>query len=150
MPQKVIYHSPSDTAPFDYERYLKSLQKYGEIDEEKLKKGLEELSHYEVLHVSCLVELGVKLIPDEKKAREYYDNYVGEDYGFERLRRITGYLVGSLERWNDGKRAEEAARVKHSVGISNAAGVYTAEQKAAREVEKAEHITDNQDEYHRG
>ena len=40
--------------------------------------------------------------------------YDGE-YGFERLRRITGYLVGSLERWNDAKRAEEKARVKHSV-----------------------------------
>jgi len=35
--------------------------------------------------------------------------------GFERLRRITGYLVGSLERWNDAKKAEEKARVKHSV-----------------------------------
>jgi ribonucleoside-triphosphate reductase len=37
------------------------------------------------------------------------------EYGFERLRRITGYLVGSLERWNDAKRAEEKARVKHTV-----------------------------------
>ncbi|MDR1197012.1 MAG: anaerobic ribonucleoside triphosphate reductase [Candidatus Nomurabacteria bacterium] len=37
------------------------------------------------------------------------------EYGFERLRRITGYLVGSLERWNDAKQAEEAARVKHEV-----------------------------------
>lgn len=35
--------------------------------------------------------------------------------GFERLRRITGYLVGTLDRWNDGKRAEEHDRVKHSV-----------------------------------
>jgi ribonucleoside-triphosphate reductase len=33
---------------------------------------------------------------------------------FERLRRITGYLVGSLERWNNAKQAEEKARVKHS------------------------------------
>jgi len=33
--------------------------------------------------------------------------------GFERIRRITGYLVGTLERFNDGKRAEEAERVKH-------------------------------------
>lgn len=31
----------------------------------------------------------------------------------ERLRRITGYLVGTLDRWNDGKKAEEADRVKH-------------------------------------
>ena len=34
---------------------------------------------------------------------------------FERLRRITGYLVGTLDRWNDGKRAEEHDRVKHGV-----------------------------------
>ena len=38
----------------------------------------------------------------------------GEDVGISR--RITGYLVGTLDRFNDGKRAEEADRVKHSVG----------------------------------
>ena len=39
---------------------------------------------------------------------------VGEGVGFERIRRITGYLVGTVERFNDGKRAEEADRVKHT------------------------------------
>ena len=34
---------------------------------------------------------------------------------FERIRRITGYLVGTLDRFNNGKRAEERDRVKHSV-----------------------------------
>ncbi|MBQ6867983.1 MAG: anaerobic ribonucleoside triphosphate reductase [Clostridia bacterium] len=34
---------------------------------------------------------------------------------FERIRRITGYLVGTLDRFNDGKRAEERDRVKHSI-----------------------------------
>ncbi|WP_148279592.1 anaerobic ribonucleoside triphosphate reductase [Acidipropionibacterium acidipropionici] len=34
--------------------------------------------------------------------------------GFERIRRITGYLVGTLDRFNDAKRAEEADRVKHA------------------------------------
>lgn len=34
---------------------------------------------------------------------------------FERIRRITGYLVGSLNRFNDGKRAEERDRVKHGI-----------------------------------
>ncbi len=34
---------------------------------------------------------------------------------FERIRRITGYLVGTLERFNDAKRAEEADRVKHQI-----------------------------------
>lgn len=33
---------------------------------------------------------------------------------FHRLRRITGYLVGSLSRWNNAKSAEEKDRVKHS------------------------------------
>ncbi|MDR2492727.1 MAG: anaerobic ribonucleoside triphosphate reductase [Coriobacteriales bacterium] len=40
------------------------------------------------------------------------------DTPFERIRRITGYLVGTLDRFNDGKRAEESERVKH--GISRA------------------------------
>ena len=35
--------------------------------------------------------------------------------GFERIRRITGYLVGTLDRFNDGKRAEERDRVKHGL-----------------------------------
>lgn len=34
---------------------------------------------------------------------------------FHRLRRITGYLVGTLDRWNNGKRAEEKDRVKHGM-----------------------------------
>jgi ribonucleoside-triphosphate reductase len=35
--------------------------------------------------------------------------------GFERIRRITGYLVGTLDRFNDAKRSEEADRVKHGL-----------------------------------
>ena len=34
---------------------------------------------------------------------------------FERIRRITGYLVGTMPRWNDAKRAEERDRVKHTL-----------------------------------
>lgn len=34
---------------------------------------------------------------------------------FERIRRITGYLVGTLDKWNDAKKAEERDRVKHNV-----------------------------------
>ncbi|MCL2044841.1 MAG: anaerobic ribonucleoside triphosphate reductase [Oscillospiraceae bacterium] len=37
------------------------------------------------------------------------------EVGFERIRRITGYLNSTLDRWNDAKRAEEADRVKHSL-----------------------------------
>lgn len=38
------------------------------------------------------------------------------DLGFERIRRITGYLVGTMDKWNDAKTAEEKDRVKHSLG----------------------------------
>ncbi len=38
---------------------------------------------------------------------------VGEGVKFERIRRITGYLVGTTDRFNNGKRAEERDRVKH-------------------------------------
>ena len=44
---------------------------------------------------------------------EKEEQSVGAGIGFERIRRITGYLVGSLERFNNAKRAEEKDRVKH-------------------------------------
>ena len=39
---------------------------------------------------------------------------VGEGEKFERIRRITGYLTGDRDRFNNAKRSEEADRVKHS------------------------------------
>lgn len=39
--------------------------------------------------------------------------YVGKGVKFERIRRITGYLVGTLDRFNNAKRAEERERIKH-------------------------------------
>ena len=44
------------------------------------------------------------------------DYKMGEGIKFERIRRITGYLVGTMDKWNDAKKAEERDRVKHSVG----------------------------------
>lgn len=41
---------------------------------------------------------------------------VGNGVRFERIRRITGYLVGTLDRFNNAKRAEEKDRVKHCRG----------------------------------
>lgn len=43
---------------------------------------------------------------------------VGEGREFERIRRITGYLVGTMDRWNNAKQAEEKDRVKHSLSES--------------------------------
>ena len=39
---------------------------------------------------------------------------IGKGVKFERIRRITGYLVGTVERFNDGKKVEEKDRVKHT------------------------------------
>ncbi len=40
---------------------------------------------------------------------------IGKDVKFERIRRITGYLVGTMDKWNNAKKAEEKDRVKHGV-----------------------------------
>lgn len=39
----------------------------------------------------------------------------GKGVGFERIRRITGYLVGTMDKWNDAKKGEEKDRVKHGL-----------------------------------
>ncbi|MBO8416739.1 MAG: hypothetical protein IAB19_10195 [Proteobacteria bacterium] len=42
-----------------------------------------------------------------------HNGVIGEGIKFQRIRRVTGYLVGTLDRFNDAKRAEEHDRVKH-------------------------------------
>ena len=42
---------------------------------------------------------------------------VGEGVKFERIRRITGYLVGTIDRFNDAKAKEVKDRVKHGISI---------------------------------
>ena len=133
--KNIIYLEPSDKTVFDLDRFAKSLNKYSKVSTKDIESGLKSLDNYENLHVSRLVELGTQLLlgSDEAAAKKYYDDH-SQYFGaqFERLRRITGYLVGSLERWNDGKKAEEAARVKHSVNsaIDDAARAERLEQQA--------------------
>lgn len=43
------------------------------------------------------------------------EHMLGKGVPFNRIRRVTGYLTGSLDRWNSGKKAEEHDRVKHSL-----------------------------------
>lgn len=50
-----------------------------------------------------------------EKVEQKEEKKVGDGIGFERIRRITGYLVGTVDRFNNGKRAEEHDRVKHDV-----------------------------------
>lgn len=51
----------------------------------------------------------------KKTAVKKEEVLVGEGRDFERIRRITGYLVGTMDRWNNAKRAEEKDRVKHTM-----------------------------------
>ena len=117
--KNIVYQNPSDLQKFELKKFVKSLSKYAKVTEKEAEQALEKFAHYDTLHVSCLVEAGTNLIGQkagEDAMAAYYNDhstYLGEGK-FERLRRITGYLVGSLDRWNDAKKAEEAARVKHS------------------------------------
>lgn len=43
--------------------------------------------------------------------------WISHNQKFERIRRITGYLVGTIDRWNNSKQAEEHDRVKHDLRI---------------------------------
>ena len=70
----------------------------------------EEL--YEQVLDRCNIEHSSK--PDCKHRNvEERTEGPGEGIGFQRLRRITGYLVGDVSRWNDGKRSELEDRTKH-------------------------------------
>ena len=71
----------------------------------------EEL--YEQVLDRCHIEHCSK--PDRKPRNdeERSEEGPGTGIGFERIRRITGYLVGDVSRWNDGKKSELNDRVKH-------------------------------------
>ena len=137
--KKIIYKNPNDACAFDIKRFVKSLERYAKVSEAEVKTALEDFEQYETMHVSCLVEVGMRLIAEkkgEKAAKEYFNEYAEyfDEGKFERLRRITGYLVGTLDRWNDAKKAEESARVKHSVNSA----IDDAERLAALETQAME------------
>lgn len=73
----------------------------------------EEAANY-VAYVRERVSMPIKEIVVKQCDDGMVDvNYTARGDKFERIRRITGYLVGTLDRWNDAKIAEEHDRVKH-------------------------------------
>ena len=56
--------------------------------------------------------IDIEVLNDEEVKLTYH---LLSSHPFERVRRITGYLVGTLDRWNNAKRAEEHDRIKHSM-----------------------------------
>lgn len=138
--KKIIYRNENDAEIFDMKRFLKSLSKYAKVSEKEAAAALADFDQYETLHVSCLVEAGMKLIGEKAgdcAMKEYFEEHAEyfDEGKFERLRRITGYLVGTLDRWNDAKKAEESARVKHSVNSA----IDDAARLAALETQAMEH-----------
>ena len=59
----------------------------------------------------AIAQITLKSTDDGNVEVEYL---MGKKPGFERIRRITGYLVGTVDRWNDAKKAELNDRVKHA------------------------------------
>lgn len=145
---QIVYNAPTEVKPFDIDKFHKSLNHYGKVSKKDIEKALEQL-HYDPMHYSVLVELGVKLLPDDESARDYYEDHKNPTERFERLRRITGYLVGSLERWNDGKKAEEQDRVKHGVCLEDE-NQYSVTNKALLEDKKLQARPLEEDEYRKG
>ena len=75
-----------------------------------LEEGKAYVDYLEKKYNRKLKKLAVNIDGD------YADlNYEFEKVPFERIRRITRYLVGTMDHWNDAKAAEEADRVKHDV-----------------------------------
>lgn len=78
----------------------------------------QELKHYidraEKMYPGILEAMEVEALNDEDVKITYHFTSTTP---FERIRRITGYLVGTLDKWNDAKRAEERDRVKHEVTV---------------------------------
>ena len=70
----------------------------------------------------------------ERRISEINIKVVDGDYGdiefhydtppFQRIRRVTGYLAGTLDRFNNAKKAEVRDRVKHDVSVSDFEDVY--------------------------
>lgn len=138
--KKIIYHNQNEVKNFDIKRFLASINKFAKVSEKEAKDVLADFDQYENMHVSCLVEAGARLIgakAGEKMAEKYLKEHAEwfDEGKFERLRRITGYLVGTLDRWNDAKKAEEHARVKHSVNSA----VNDAERMVALETQAMDH-----------
>lgn len=83
-------------------------------------EGLKDISEQEIVNYIGYVENETNEKIDTLHISAAGNGNVNIDYvlqpqKFERIRRITGYLVGTIDRWNDAKRAEEHDRVKHGM-----------------------------------
>lgn len=80
------------------------------LDQKEINQYVEYVKGLEQNNDKEIEELTIKLVGDEEVELQYEASSVP----FERIRRITGYLVGTLDRFNDAKKAEVEDRVKHN------------------------------------
>ncbi len=83
-------------------------------------EGLEDVSEQEILGYIDYINEHTSNRVGKLRISAAEEGNVTLDYAlmpqkFERIRRITGYLVGTIDRWNDAKRSEEHDRVKHGI-----------------------------------
>ena len=83
----------------------------GNIPEQEIQEYVKRAQEKYDGHV---VEMKITVDPEDEEFVNI-DYTLDSSVPFQRLRRITGYLVGSMERWNNAKRSEESERVKHGV-----------------------------------
>lgn len=93
---------------YAYDGVIVKVENGGFIPEEEAMAYVDRARE---LHGKKVNEVIVKVDPSDPDMVDLEYKWDGEQ--FHRLRRITGYLVGNLSRWNNGKRAEERDRVKH-------------------------------------
>lgn len=91
---------------FESEFTVTEKEKVAYID--AIKKHITE----EGKDASLLKSIKLSLVKGDPESCEA--EYQLEGRPFERIRRITGYLVGTTDRWNNAKRAELNDRVKHT------------------------------------
>ena len=80
-------------------------------------KGIADMSEQEITNYISYVKEQTHEPVDSISIACRPDGTVALDY---QIRRITGYLVGTIDRWNDAKRAEEHDRVKHGLMAAHA------------------------------
>lgn len=79
------------------------------------KISREEINYYIEAAQQQYPEKHLRAIDLEVDGDFVNAKYHFADIPFQRIRRITGYLVGTLDRFNNAKRAEEKSRVKHGM-----------------------------------
>ena len=85
----------------------------GDMSQEEINQYIKHIQN-KLPHSAIITELTIKLDPTDPEFVDLEYKY-DVDVPFERIRRITGYLVSDLSRWNSAKRSEEKDRVKHNI-----------------------------------